>query len=461
MRRSGRFDLAALSLPTLVYAGFELGRKSFLPVLLMGAAGLGAARTGVILTIIGTWGIAVEVLFGMICDLAPDPARRRAFWVTVGTVLQMVAGLALWLMPAQGRSAGMWLVCLLTLTGGWVLSNLAHGAWALEWASGVAARARVFGTRAQFGVAGSILFALIVLLGQRFLPGGGPDPFYLILGLTLLGAPLAHALMIWRVEERGHAPVRVRARSAREQARLSLANVLKPFQVCLASPADRVLALLFLLVGAHMGLLGGALLLVIRHRLGLAAWGATAILVQTMASGGGVAWAQGLLRQRSPLGIMAGVFAINLVLALWLPLLPPGRPVAMIAWVMASGATMAVDFTLLRVLLGDRLDREARRDGGAPAAAFYAGFHLPFNLGATLAVAMLFQGLVLAGVELDDARRAVQAGRVLVWLTGGMAAMISALALLGALALQRILAREGEPGSSGGELNVRFMIDQN
>ena len=456
----GRMEMAALSLPTLVYAGFELGRKSFLPALLLGGAGLGMMQTGMILTILGAWSIAVEVLFGMICDLAPDPRRRRGFWVMAGTGLQLLAGLALWLIPASGRSASMWLACLLTLTGGWVLSNLAHGAWALERVSGVAGRARVFGLRTQFGVAGSVLFALVVLFGQRWWPGSAPDPFYLILALTLPGAVLAHGLLIWQVKERGPALVEQAGRSVAGSARLHLANAVKPFQVCLASPADRLLALLFLLVGAHMALMGSSLLLVIHHRLGLSAWSTAAILVQAVAAGVGVAVAQRFLRSHgqgaSPLRIMVVVFAANLALGLSLPLLPPGQVVSAMAWVMGSGATMAVDFTLLRVLLGQRLDREALRDGGAPAAAFYAGFHLPFNVGATLAVAMLFHGLAWMGADLGSARQGVHGGLVLVWLTGGLAAALSALAVVAAMMLGQALTAEDDSGTSRQNLNIRI-----
>jgi hypothetical protein len=61
----------------------------------------------------------------------------------------------------------LWLLGLLPLASGWVLSNLAHGAWALEQASGVPARGRIFGGRAQAGMAGSILFAMVLLWSKH------------------------------------------------------------------------------------------------------------------------------------------------------------------------------------------------------------------------------------------------------------------------------------------------------
>jgi hypothetical protein len=89
---------------------------------------------------------------------------------------------------------------------------------------------------------------------------------------------------------------------------------------------------------------------------------------------------------------------------------------------------MAVDFMLLRVLLGQRLDRERMRGGDAPAAAFYAGFHLPFNIGVMLGTTLLFQGMAW----LEDGTA---------WLAGGLSAMVL-VALGGVMALGRATRRE-------------------
>jgi hypothetical protein len=79
--------------------------------------------------------------------------------------------------------------------------------------------------------------------------------------------------------------------------------------------------------------------------------------------------------------------------------------------VFGDGATMAVDFMLLRVLLGQRLDRDRLRHGDAPAAAFYAGFHLPSTSGRCWDGTLLFGGLVGSGAT--------------VWLTCALSAILS------------------------------------
>lgn len=429
----GRAEMLALSLPSFVFSGYELARKTYLPMLLVDGAGLGMGRGGLVLTITAGWIILVELLFGMVCDLSPDPRRRRGFWIVAGTLLQWVGGLILLLGPSQGHSVALWMTGLLPLASGWVLSNLAHGAWALERASGIVARGRIFGARAQAGMAGSILFGF-VLLSSRHGAKIGND-FYALLVLTMVGAPLVHGLLIWRVPERGGS-------CAREP--MNWAVMLKPFRVCVASPADASLAGLFLMVGAHMAVIGSSFLFIARYRLALPDWGTPGIVMQAVAAMAATGVAPRLLHKFSPLRMLTAVFAANLALGLALPLLPQGRVWPFMAWAFGSGATMAVDFMLLRVLLGQRLDRDRERDGDAPAAAFYAGFHLPFNIGAMIGTGLLFH---LAALSVSGA---------MVWLTCALSTILMVAALACAFVLGHFSRREGGHAGLGFKLNNRI-----
>lgn len=438
-------EMLALSLPSFIFSGYELARKTYLPVLLVGAAGLGIGSAGLILTIVGGWSVVVEVLFGMVCDLAPHPRWRRSVWVAGGTALQGAGGAILWFAPLAGRSVLVWLLGLLPLASGWVMANLAHGAWALERVNGVIGRGRVFGARAQASMAGSIAFALALLWrdgGHRPIDGR-LDDFYLILALTLAGAPLVHGWLIWRVRERvGALP-----------ARLGWAGVLRPFRVCIASLANRWLAVLFFLVGGHMAVIGSSFLFIARDRMGLPEWGTPGVLMQALAALVSTGLAPGLLRRLSPLRLLACVFAINLALALALPWLPVGQVATFMAWSAGTGATMAVDFMLLRVVLGQRLDREVGSAGDAPAAAFYAGFHLPLNIGIMVGTALLFRGLALHGEGYGAGALAHDGGTGLAWLTCGLATFFLLLALLCTFRLRQAAQSETKRQRQAAELN--------
>jgi hypothetical protein len=178
-----RDQLLALSLPSFVFAGYELARKTWLPVLLVGAAHLGMAQAGLILTIVGAWSILVEVLFGMICDLAPAGAtacllggdrdgaamdRRRD--AAPGSPQARRRGLAAGT-AASGDGLGA------VQSGAWGM-GAGTGQWRGRTGTGVRRRARA-------GMAGSIAFTLAILWSDR--QGGMPDGFHILLILTLLG----------------------------------------------------------------------------------------------------------------------------------------------------------------------------------------------------------------------------------------------------------------------------------
>jgi hypothetical protein len=98
----------------------------------------------------------------------------------------------------------------------------------------------------------------------------------------------------------------VAERAGPASGRLDLAAGLKPFLVCIASPADRWLAGLFLLTGAHMAVIGSSFLFIARQHLLLPEWGTAAILVQALAAIAGTGIAPGMLRRVAPCRCWAG-----------------------------------------------------------------------------------------------------------------------------------------------------------
>ncbi len=379
-------EIAALSLPSFVFAGYELARKTYLPAWLVHGGGLSLAMTGSILTVMAIWSVLIELGFGMISDIPVFGLGRRRFWILAGTALLTAAGVCL-LFARRGMPVWFWIVSLLGLAGGWVLTNLTHGAWALEAGNGPIARGRIFGWRMQAGIGGGMVFSLMAALPGAFRTGSSAEPFIFILGLTLLGAPLAHGLLVVAVHE-----FETDRRDHRAGGRWSLSHLLEPLRVCIATPADRTLAALFGLVGARGALLGTGFLFMTRDALCLPHWSAMLVTIQTLAAALGIAIALTLIRHHSPQRLLVLTFIGNFGLAAVLPLLPAGLPAPLIMWSACSGLISPIDFLLLRILLGARLDEGGRHQEAAPqAAAYYAGFHLPFNLAAALSLTIAFR----------------------------------------------------------------------
>lgn len=370
--------LVVLSLPSLAFAGYDLARRVFLAPYLSGELALQVGTVGWLVLLANFAPIPAELLAGSMGDHGSDRLGRRRLWMILGTALVLI-GTAGLLRPSITPVA----IALVALVVGWALCNVTHGAWALEAAYDSRSRARIFGTRTLFGIAGGIGFSAI---GALQVPGW-PSPFTTIMILVAFGALTLHAALVFFLPDR--APARAEWR---------LASLLNPLQLLFANRGNRRLAALFALNGAHAAITTTGYFYMVDNGLGLRGWAPTGILVQTICAAIGILAAIRIGASLSAHALLRLTLRANLVLALALPLLPAGSPAALMLWTVPFGLTSAIDFMALRMLLGARLDA-----GGAPsgkqAAAHYAGFHLPFNLCGAIASGLLFAGYRALGFD--------------------------------------------------------------
>lgn len=370
-------------MPTWVFAGYDLARRTYLAAYLSYDLGLPIAVVGWLVILAGLAAIPAEMIAGALCDRGPGRLGPRVSWLLCGTALLVAGGVVL-LCLDRTSSPLLVALALVALVVGWAICNVTHGAWALEATRDGAGRARVFGLRSLAGILGAVAFSLIGALHI-----GHWSPFAAILLVVSIGAPLAHAGLILLVPDR--APLAM----ARHRGTL-----LEPVRLLFANRENSRLAALFALNGAHTAVTGTAYLYLVSDALALPGWGPTGVLVQSVCAAIGIAVAIACGPRVPPALTLQAVFWVNLLLALALIALPAGRPAALMLWTALFGLVSAVDFMTLRLLLGERLDLAAHTgDRNARAAAHYAGFHLPFNLCGALATALLFAGYRLFGFD--------------------------------------------------------------
>ncbi|MCK8455183.1 MFS transporter [Sphingomonas faeni] len=370
-------------MPTWVFAGYDLARRTFLAAYLSYDLGLPIAVVGWLVILAGLAAIPAEMIAGALCDRGPGRFGPRVSWMLCGTAL-LVAGGVTMLCLDRASSLSLVALALVALVVGWAICNVTHGAWALEATRDGAGRARVFGLRSLAGILGTVAFSSIGALHI-----GHWSPFAAILLVVSVGAPLAHAGLILFVPDR--APL---ARARHHD------TLLEPVRLLFADRENSRLAALFALNGAHTAVTGTAYLYLVGTALALPGWGPTGVLVQSACAAIGIAAAIACGTRVPPARTLQAVFWVNLLLALALIALPAGRPAALMLWTASFGLVSAVDFMALRLLLGERLDLAARSgDMNARAAAHYAGFHLPFNLCGALATGLLFAGYRLFGFD--------------------------------------------------------------
>ncbi len=375
--------LLALSLPTLLFAGYDLARRSFLAPYLSGDLGLPIGTVGWLVMLANFASIPAEVLAGALGDRGSARIGRRAPWMLGGTVLIILAGGALLL--SNGAAGVPFLaLALVGLVVGWAICNVTHGAWALEATAG-AARVQIFGLRTLFGLAGGVAFSLLAMLQA----GRAPSSFVAMLLAILVGAPLAHALLIARAPDRPAMP-----------HRWHRAALIEPVRLLFANRPNRLLAALFALNGAHTAITGTGYLYVVGFALALPGWGATGIFVQTLCAAIGVVATLRLGTRIPPARLLRIILWANLLLGAALIAVPPERPAILMLWSALFGLVSAIDFMALRVLLGARLDADTGANADTTrAAAYYAGFHVPFNLCGALGAGLLFAGYHAAGFD--------------------------------------------------------------
>lgn len=376
-------QMLALSLPTWVFAGYDLARRSFLAAYLSYDLGLPIAVVGWLVILAGLAAIPAELIAGALCDRGSGRLGARVSWMLCGTALLFTGGV---MMLNLDRTSSLVLiaVALVALVVGWAICNVTHGAWALEVTRDGAGRARVIGLRSLAGILGAVSFSLIGALHAWH-----ASPFATILLAVSIGAPLAHAVLIAMVPDR-----------AAPTSGWQSAALFEPVRLLFADRENRQLATLFALNGAHTAITGTAYLYLVGNALALSGWGPTGITVQSACAAIGISAAIAWGSRVAPARTLEAVFWVNLALAVVLIVLPPGRPAALMLWTALFGVVSAIDFMALRLLLGERLDRASRTAGAkACAAAHYAGFHLPFNLCGAVATGLLFAGYRLLGFD--------------------------------------------------------------
>lgn len=420
------WQLLALSAPTLAFAAFETAQRILLPSFLTDHVGIGVALAGGLLMSVRLLDILADAVCGTLSDLDFTPwIGRRRFWIATGFPLAMASTTYLFLADAGAAFVSLVFAYMLA-TLGWTMINASHGAWALEVATGLMPRSRVFAGRT---IAGLLGFA--VLTGALVL--GSPDAEGRIetsLVVLWMAAPLSTLLLFTL------APHKTQATKTTK-----LVQLFPAWRASFASVRRRRLGLLFAMVGAHAAVTAGSYIYLVERGLSLAEWAMPALFAQALATAMGLVAATAFLERLGPRRLLCLIFAGNAVLALSILALPVGHAGAFLGWAALRGVISAVDFMVLRALAGKELDAEHARSGTAPAGVFYAAFHLPYNLAGAIATGLLFYCYSLAGMS--DTNPASDAARWIPALWGGALSLLC-LMVSGQLESKKLRPRETE-----------------
>jgi Na+/melibiose symporter-like transporter len=417
-------QIAALAVPTIAFAGFELAQKVLLPVYLTDHVGVGLGLAGFLLVGFRLFDIVLDTAVGAVSDVRlSQRIGRRRIWMAAG-IVPALAGCVLVFTAQPGTGLASLIASLALMTLGWSMINAAHGAWALEAGKGILARSRVFGARTAAGVLGYLAFSGLAAIFAQHLS----DQMRAMTIALLIGVPVSTAVAFAFVRDDVDMPGEP----------FSLRTLAASAGLGVTSGRRARLALLFALVGASQAIAAGSFMFLFRRGLELPDLAGNALLVQAIATVGGLPIGLWMMRRLGAKRLLMVVFAAEAVVSLGLLTLPVGEAAPALVWVVARGFLSGIDFMLIRALAGEELDAESRITGRARAGAFYAAFHLPFNLMGALATGLLFGLYRLAGSSLEVA--AAPSGQpafvAIPALAGCSLALMSLVAVLGIRSLE-------------------------
>jgi glycoside/pentoside/hexuronide:cation symporter, GPH family len=353
-------QLAAFSMPMLLFQAIELAWRTYLPAFLAQTVGLPIATIGSLLLFARLFDAAAAPTIGWASDRLTGALGARRTWMLIGAPLVSVGAVGLFTLPAGATFATVfaWAV---TLHLGYALIVTPHGGWGLEIGTDSRERTRIQGMKVWLAAGGGVLIVAALSVAERGYAATRGEQMLVLAGIIAVLAPLTTILLT--------AFVRQPATSIR------LASV-APVAQLRAILSDSQLATtlwLYLLTGFAEGASGAVLIFFIEDGLVLPGWASSLVLVQSvmmlLALPFWVRWSQ----QGDRWQVLLAIYTWQSITAVLGFFVPAGQATVAIAFLALRYATGAGEFVLLRAITAEGVARDAgvgRRTGASSYALF-------------------------------------------------------------------------------------------
>jgi GPH family glycoside/pentoside/hexuronide:cation symporter len=426
-------QIVALSAPALIYAGFEIPMRVFMPAFLAEHVGLSLATIGTILLVARLWDMVNDPMVGVLTDATSTRWGRRRPWIVAGVPLALLGTSQLYFAAPQTSALQITLAMIL-LYAGWTMIIVPHGAWGVEISHEPHERSRIFGFKMLAVAAALPIFALGPAILERSY-GAGVDQQIMIIGvLVAVGLPLSIAVLLAFVPEPAGAPTP-----------LSWRALAGSYFVVFERREFALISGVYLVVGAADAVSSAIYLFLVRDGLGLPDWAATFLVVQALVGFVGIPLWLAISRRIGKDRVLFVLFSLQLLLAPLPLVLPQGQLLPFAAFIIAKGLLWGADYMLLRAIVADLVDDDAAGSSARRAGVFYASFNLTLKLAAAIGGAAVLWLLAAIGFDpaAGPAARAAH-GEFLRW----TAAAVPSLASLAGCTLLLLFMRRRHGRSS-------------
>ncbi len=375
--------LLAFAAPVFPFAGQEIAAKIFLPIYFTQTTHISIGAIAAIFLVYRVWDTLNDPLVGWWSDHWRHGHRR--FAPMLAGVPLALGGLFPVLICPQALSPLGLIGALSGMALGWTLINVPHGAWALECAPDPVLRTRVFAMRQLVGLVALPLFALGPSMLEHVY-GANSRRDATIFAVIIAATLPASLLWLW-------------ARFPPERAPKPVKTDLAMLRAAFAERQSLLLLALFACLGVHQEIKDGLILFWVRDSLGLANWGWSILLVQALVGAASLPFWVRLQARCGTLTALRASYLGGALATLGFIVVPAGSVPALLGCMVVQGMVAGASFTLMRTLLGDRLDSLVARRGINLAGTLYSGFHLAYNLAVALTLPAALELLTTLGFD--------------------------------------------------------------
>jgi Na+/melibiose symporter-like transporter len=378
--------LVAYSALTLPMAALGLPITVYLPPFYAEEIGLSLATVGMVFTLARIWDLFTDPLMGVVVDRVGSPWGRFRHWIVIAVPVLCLATVFVYFPdPEAVQGPGYLLGWMLVLYVGYTLLAISHQSWGTELARTYDERARLFGWREIFIIAGMVgVLAMPALIELGF--DGGLDPSALefrkigSMGAFMLVLLPLTALWIVRVVPERPKGVAGPPMHWRDSLGLLVGN--------------RVLRRLLaadLLIGLGVGITGSLYIFLATYIFELRHLASFALLAYFAAGFVAMpAWIRLAYRvgKHRALGIaMAYGVVIQLLLYVFAA---PGEVVTLLTFTVLYGFGFGAGPALTRALIADASDEDELDSGERRAGLFFALLTTTNKVGGALAVGVTY-----------------------------------------------------------------------
>lgn len=377
--------LAAHGVLAFPLAAIFLCLQVYVPTFYAANLGISLTAAGGVLLLARLCDAFTDPLIGHLSDRTPERLGRRRPWVLAGCPLVALAVVQLFMPPEGAGTAHLMLwTAALYVAGTMVIVPM--NAWGAELSPDYHQRSRVTGTRAAFGLLGT----LAALGVPALVTGGNGSNLGETLSIVALATPglLVGAALwsAWAVPDRA----RVSLPEAGWRATFRLLGRPSPFRSLLTAflvngIANAVPATLFILYVGHVLERPNAMPLLL-----LVYFGAAAVSVPFWIGAAG-RWGKS--------GTWRGAMIAAAASFVWTVFLGPGDLAAFLAITLAAGLLAGADLVLPSSLQADLIEWEEHRTGHRRAGMFFALWGMATKLAFAFAVGLAFPLLDLSGFD--------------------------------------------------------------